>query len=493
MKALLIYPQYPNSFWSYKDALKFISRKAVNPPLGLLTIAGMMPKEWDKKVIDMNVKKLKDKDLLWADYVFISAMIVQKESVKEVIERCKDKNVKVVAGGPLFTAQHDNYKEGIDHFILNEAEATFEPFLEDLKNNRAKPFYSCSEFPDMDTTPLPRWDLINMPDYFSMNIQYSRGCPFNCEFCDITTLFGRQVRTKTKFQVIAELDAIYANGWRGDVFFVDDNFIGNKNKLKKEVLPAMIAWMKKHKNPFVFMTEASINLADDEQLMEMMTAAGFCSVFIGIETPDETGLTECNKFQNKNRNLIASVNKIQASGLEVSAGFIVGFDSDTPSIFARQIDFIQKSKIITAMVGLLNAPKNTPLYHRLKKENRLLTDPSGSNTDFSTNFIPKMEMSKLVEGYKHIIKEIYSAKPYKERVIGYLKNTQKKKNKSHLRMRYLSAFVKSIFVLGIKDNGRAQYWQLFFWTLFRRPSQFSVAMTFAINGYHYRRVFASYM
>jgi len=488
-KILLVYPEYPDTFWSFKHALKFISKKAVHPPLGLLTVAAMLPENWDKKLIDMNIEKLKEKDIEWADYVFISAMAVQRKSVKEVIIRCKNKGVKLVAGGPFFTASYEDFND-VDHFVLNEAEITLSIFIEDLKNGCAKRIYTTNEFPDIEKTPIPLWELVNMKKYVSMNIQYSRGCPFNCEFCDITTLFGRKVRTKTKYQVLAELENLYSQGWRGTVFFVDDNFIGNKIKLKKEILPAIICWMKKRKNPFTFSTEASINLSDDEELMQLMAQAGFNSVFVGIETPNEESLAECGKFQNKNRDLIACVKKIQKFGLQVTGGFIVGFDNDSPLIFKRQIKFIQKSGIVTAMVGLLNAPKNTRLYHRLKKENRLLKDVSGDNTDCSINFIPKMDYKTLIDGYKKILKIIYSPKQYYERVRTFLKEYKPSEKRTfHFHFGYPGVFFKSIFVLGIKDKARIHYWKLFFWSLFRCPRLFPLAITFAIYGFHFRKVF----
>jgi len=329
MKALLVYPNYPDTFWSFKHALKFISKKAVHPPLGLLTIASMLPDEWEKRLRDMNVEALGDRDLEWADYVFISAMAVQKESIKDIVHRCKKRGVKIVAGGPLFTAAHEDF-EGIDHFVLNEAEITLPFFLADLEKGVAEPIYASDEFPDVRQTPIPRWDLAFMKKYVSMNIQYSRGCPFNCEFCDITVLYGRKVRTKGKEQILGELESLYNSGWRGSVFFVDDNFIGNRGKLKGDILPAIIEWMKKRKDPFTFSTEASINLSDDEELMRMMVRAGFDAVFVGIETPDEESMAECNKFQNRNRDLVGCVRKIQKFGLRVRGGFIVGFDNDSP-------------------------------------------------------------------------------------------------------------------------------------------------------------------
>mgnify|MGYP000650458884 FL=1 len=351
MRTLLIYPEYPATFWSFKYALKFIHKRAALPPLGLLTIGAMLPKEWPKKLVDVNVAKLTEKDLAWADYAFISSMVVQRESAYEIIARCKEANLKVIAGGPLFTSEYDQF-EDVDHFILNEAELPLPAFLADLEKGCAQHIYETSEFCDIRRTPAPLWELMDLKHYASMSIQFSRGCPFNCEFCNVTALFGHRVRMKTAEQIIAELDGLYDQGWRGQVFFVDDNFIGNKDYLKNHLLPALIRWQKGRRE-IPFNTEASINLADDPALMEMMVKAGFDAVFIGIETPNEESLAECNKQQNKNRNLLESVKLIQRAGLQVQGGFIVGFDNDPPSIFQQQVDFIQKSGIVTAMVGLL--------------------------------------------------------------------------------------------------------------------------------------------
>ena len=324
MKILLVYPQYPDTFWRFKYALKFISKKAAFPPLGLLTVAAMLPKSWEKKLIDMNVRPLKDIDIKWADLVFISSMSIQKRSTEEVISRCKKLDVKVVAGGPLFTTEYNEFDE-VDYLVLNEAELTLPPFLEDLKKGSPKHLYTTNQWADMSQTPVPLWELVNIKDYASMNIQFSRGCPFNCEFCDIVFLYGRIPRIKSKGQIIAELEKLYSLGWRGGVFFVDDNFIGDKKRLKKDILPAIIEWMRSKKYPFTFNTETSINLADDEELMDKMVEAGFDSVFVGIETPNDDSLAECGKFQNRGRDLIASIKKIQRFGLQVQGGFIVGF------------------------------------------------------------------------------------------------------------------------------------------------------------------------
>lgn len=489
MKILLVYPRYPDTFWSFRHALKFISKQASFPPLGLLTVASMLPGEWGKRLIDMNVRPLKDEALQWADYVFISAMTVQKQSAQEVIDRCKRMGVKTVAGGPLFTAEHDAFDD-VDHLILNEAEVTFPQFLADLQKGPARHIYTSREWPDLQETPLPLWEIIDMKDYASMNIQYSRGCPFNCEFCDIIVLNGRVPRTKVKEQVLAELTSLYDHGWRDSVFFVDDNFIGHRKKLKAEILPAIIDWMKERNYPFSLVTEASIDLSDDEELMRLMMEAGFDMVFVGIETPHEESLVECSKLQNRNRDMVASVKKIQQYGLQVMGGFIVGFDQDPPSIFERQINFIQKSGIVTAMVGLLNAPRGTRLYQRLSRENRLLSDISGDNTDCSINFVPKMGYETLIDGYRKIMKTIYSPKHYYERIRTFFGEYRPlKRPPSPFRLSYLKAFVRAAWRLGIQGRERFQYWRLVISTLLKRPRSISLAITLAIYGFHFRQVF----
>jgi radical SAM superfamily enzyme YgiQ (UPF0313 family) len=488
MNILLVYPMYPDTFWSFKHALKFVSKKASFPPLGLLTVAAMLPKDWNKKLIDMNANELKDDDILWADLVFISAMSIQSESANEVIQKCINFKAKMVAGGPLFTSCSEQYDE-IDYLVLNEAEITLPLFLKDFTEGKPKHKYTTESWADITTTPLPDWDLVSMNNYTSMNLQYSRGCPFDCEFCDITVLYGRKPRTKSKDQVIAELDALYFTGWRGPVFFVDDNFIGNKVKLKKEILPAITDWMDKRNNPFYLNTEASINLADDESLMFQMVKAGFEAVFIGIESPNEKSLIECHKPQNANRDLITSVRKIQQFGLEVQGGFIVGFDNDHPKIFEELTNFIQQSGIVTAMVGLLNAPRGTKLEKRLLNEGRMLNDFTGNNTDFTINFIPKMDSKLLSDGYKSVLKTIYSPKFFYERVMRFLKDFEPKKKKVfHFNPNYILALFRSILKLGVIGEERIYYWKLFIWTLFRKPQLFSLAILFAIYGFHFKKI-----
>ena len=490
MKTLLIYPEFPDTFWSFKHALKFIHKKAAFPPLGLLTLGAMLPKEWSTRLIDLNVKAVTERDLAWADSAFISGMSVQKDSAHQIIARCKEGGLKVVAGGPLFTSEYEEFDQ-VDHFVLNEAELTLPLFLADLERGSAKPVYKTSEFSDISKTPAPLWELADMKRYASMNIQFSRGCPFDCDFCNVTVLFGHRPRIKSSGQVIAELDALYGLGWRGQVFFVDDNFIGNKRYLKTQLLPALVEW-RKDKKGIRFNTEASVNLADDRQLMEMMVQAGFDTVFVGIETPDEGSLAECNKKQNKNRDLIESVKRIQRAGLQVQGGFIVGFDSDTQSIFQRQIDFIQQSGIVTAMVGLLQAPVGTRLYVRLKQEGRLLGHMSG-DTDGTTNIIPRMDFDTLREGYRNIMQHIYSRKNYYRRVKTFLREYKAPKIKISFDYQRFLAFFRSNIRLGIFGRERFQYWGLLWWTLFRRPGLLPLAVTLAIYGYHFRKVSNSHI
>lgn len=494
MRILLVYPRYPDTFWSFRHALKFISKKTAFPPLGLLTVAAMLPAEWEKRLVDMNARPLADKDVRWADYVFIGGMVVQQESAREVVDRCKRLNAKVVAGGPLFTVMYrDLGFDDVDHLVLDEAEVTLPLFLADLEKGCAKHIYTSTERPDITRTPVPLWSLMDMKKVRSTSIQYSRGCPFNCEFCDIIILNGRQPRTKSREQVIAELDALYDHGWRSGVFIVDDNFIGNRKKLKAEILPAITGWMKEKKYPFMFSTEASIDLADDEELMQLMVEAGFDTVFVGIETPHEESLTECNKLQNKGRDLVASVKSLQQHGLQVMGGFIVGFDSDPPSIFKSQIDFIQKSGIVTAMVGLLIAPPGTRLYQRLEKEKRIVAGGSGDNTDCTTNFIPRMNYRTLIDGYRHILDTIYSPKPYYERIRTFLQEYEPRyKRKGKLYRDHIKAVLRSMWVLGVWDRGRRYYWKLVISTLARRPRALPLSVTFAIQGFHFRKVFEKF-
>jgi len=485
MKVLLLYPEFPDTFWSFKHALKFIHKKASLPPLGLLTVAAMLPTVWEKRLVDVNVRKLRPADLAWADVVFISAMIAQETSARELIRRCRAAGRKIVAGGPLFTLGHEQFAE-VDHFVLNEAEVTLPEFLQDFERGAARRVYASTDLPDVGLSPAPLWELADLRRYASMSVQFSRGCPFDCEFCNITAMFGRRPRIKSAAQVIAELDGLRRIGWNGSVFFVDDNFIGNKTALKEDLLPALIQWQKGGRSA-PFFTEASINLADDQELMRLMVQAGFNQVFVGIETPEEAGLAECHKRQNQKRDLIADVKRIQRAGLEVQGGFIVGFDSDSSSIFARQREFIQKSGIVTAMVGQLQAIPGTKLYKRLKSEGRLIGRTSGNNLDGTINLVPRMNREKLREGYRNLVARLYAPGPYYQRIRTFLREYKNPVVSGSLNWRSFMAFFRACLRLGVFGSERFHYWGLLCWTSFHRPTLVPLAVTFSIYGHHFRK------
>jgi radical SAM superfamily enzyme YgiQ (UPF0313 family) len=486
MNILLVYPVFPDTFWSFKHALRFVHKKASSPPLGLITVAALLPKTWQKRLVDMNVEHLRDADIQWADLVFVSAMVVQRTSTYEAIHRCKKAGKVVVAGGPIFLGEWQKFPE-VDHFILNEGEITLPEFLRDFETGNAKRVYTTEEYADLTQSPLPLWELVKHKHYDSLAIQYSRGCPFNCDFCNITAMLGHRPRTKSAAQIIAELNRMSELGWASDVFFVDDNFIGNSRQLKEEILPAIIEWRKE--NPDVrFITEASINLADDPKLIEMMTTAGFKSIFVGIETPDDGSLEECHKSQNLRRDLAESVNILQRNGLQVMGGFIVGFDNDTSTIFRKQVDFIQRTGIVTAMVGLLQAPYGTKLYQRMSDEGRILHEMTGDNADGSTNILPKMGIEKLNAGYKRLLMGLYEPKFFYQRVKTFLSVYKPAQVPVTIHLPEVQAFFTSIWKLGIVGRERSEYWKLIFWTLARYPKKFALAITFAIYGYHFRRI-----
>ncbi|HKX82586.1 MAG TPA: B12-binding domain-containing radical SAM protein, partial [Pyrinomonadaceae bacterium] len=418
MKVLLVYPEFPDTYWSFRHALKFEGKQAAFPPLGLLTVSSMLPRTWERRLVDMNVEALWPEDIAWADIVMISAMIVQNESLEKVVKLCRDQGKKVVVGGPYVSTSSKRMPDA-DHIFIGEAETTLPEFLNDLELGIARRIYKADQRPSLEQTPVPDFSLVDMRKYSAMSVQYSRGCPFQCEFCDIIEIYGRVPRTKANEQMLAELDALKAAGWHGLVFIVDDNFIGNKKNVRK-FMPDLVKWSRENRNIFSYITEASVNLAEDDALLQQMEDAGFRRVFLGIESPVEESLKEAQKGQNTHRDLLESIHKIQGYGMEVMAGFIVGFDHDPENIFDLQMRFIRESGIPLAMVGLLVALPDTQLWRRLEKEGRLLDVATGNNTDCTINFIPKMDLSRLVEGYKTILRNIYSPREYYKRALDCL-------------------------------------------------------------------------
>jgi len=491
MRVLLVNPEFPDSYWSGRHALRFSRRRSLLPPLGLITVAALLPAEWEVRLKDLAVEALSDADLLGADVVMLSGMLVQRPSLHEVISRCRRLGVRTVVGGPYATALPQELGAA-DTVVVGEAEHIVPVLATDLASGRALPIYREEGKPDMTASPVPRYDLLRTDAYHQMSLQYSRGCPYDCEFCSITMLNGRRPRPKSVKQFIAELDRLYELGWREPVSVVDDNFIGNKRILKTETLPAMIEWSKQKDYPFKFITEASINLSDDEELMNMMVDAGFNSIFVGIETPNGSSLEECGKAVNLRRDLVTSVKKLQKKGFIVSGGFIVGFDNDNSTVFEEQINFIQRTGIVTAMVGLLNAPIGTKLFKRLNGENRLLSNFTGNNMDGSINFIPKMKYADLMAGYHNIIRTIYSQKDYYHRIKNFLRNYELPAwNSNKLSLREIKAFLRSLWLLGIFKRGRRYYWKIFAYSLIKYPHKFPLAITMAVYGYHFRRIAAT--
>lgn len=490
MKILLVYPRYPDTFWSFTHALEIMGKKAAIPPLGLLTIASMIEVGNELKLIDMNVNVLSDKDILWADYIFISAMITQKESAKKVIRQCKNLGKKIVAGGPLFNNLHNEFIE-VDHFILNEGEVTIPMFLEDLKDGNPQKIYISEKRPNISTVPIPKWNLINLDDYARMALQFSRGCPFDCEFCDIVNLNGREPRVKDKEQFMKELDSLYNCGWRSSIFIVDDNFIGNKAEVKI-LLKELIKWRRKKHYKWSFMTQVSINLASDDELLGLMKEAGFSTVFIGIETPSKNSLEECGKFHNQNRDMVKDIKKIYKYGMEIYGGFIIGFDSDDENIFDNQFQFIQETGIVVAMLGLLTALPGTKLYKRLKNENRIISESSGNNIDFTLNFIPKMNKEFLLSEYKKLLLKLFSVENYYNRIFNFLKE-YKHHTDDKLTKNYFLGFLKCVYILGIQDKNRFYFWKLLFTCLFKYPNSLSKVLTQAIYFAHFEKFFSKWI
>jgi radical SAM superfamily enzyme YgiQ (UPF0313 family) len=494
MRVLLVYPWFPDTYWSFRYALSLQGKRSLIPPLGLITISAMLPASWEKRLVDMNVRRLTDADLDWADIVFASAMHIQKDSLEEVIRRSKARGKRVVVGGPHASISPDELADA-DHVFIGEAEATLPEFVRDLERGAAKRIYDAIERPALSAAPIPDFQLLDLKLYTAMALQYSRGCPFNCEFCDIIEIYGRVPRTKSNAQMLAELDALWRAGWRANVFVVDDNFIGNKKNVRR-LLPDLAEWSERHGYPFAFITEASVNLADDEELLQAMRRAGFYSVFVGIETPAVESLKEAQKGQNTRRDLIDSIRKIQSYGMEVMAGFIVGFDHDPENIFDVQIDFIRQSAIPCSMVSLLAALPGTQLWRRLEREGRLRRiDPTNKNADCTLNFIPKMEEERLVEGYKSILRTIYRPAEYYQRTLDCLAHLNRDgapKLWAKVSLNDLATVARIALRLGVRDRARREFWHYMKRVLADHRGKFPHGIALAAMGYHFRKLTEQY-
>ncbi len=488
--ALLVYPRFPPSYWGFQYAIELMGKRSAMPPLGLLTVAAMFPAHYRLRLVDTNVAALTDQDLDWADLVLTSSMVVQRRSLQEVIARCHLRGKPIVVGGPHPTSFADQIADA-DFYVLDEVEETFPGFLADWEAGRARRVYPPEEKPAIALTPAPRFDLLDFDAYSSMALQFSRGCPFNCEFCDITKLFGRVPRTKSNPQMLAELDALYDLDWRGPVFLVDDNFIGNRREALR-LLPAITAWQRERAYPFDLFTEASVNLAQHEPLMDAMTAAGFSMVFMGIESPNPAALERTRKSQNVRRGdddyLLHAVRTIQRKGLEVSGGFILGLDGDGPEVFEAQIAFIQEAGIPRAMVGLLSALRGTDLYARLEAEGRLLGEASGNNVEIALNFRPQLEPRVLIEGYRRVLAALYepSLESYFARCWALVSNLGP--GVAGRRRRFetakLLALLRSVRRQLLSRQAPA-YVGFLLRTLLRRPRQVPLAIRLAIMGLHF--------
>ena len=490
-KALLVYPEHPPTYWGANYALEMVGIKAAFPPLGLLTIAAMFPPEYELRVADMNVAPLEDSDLEWADMVFTSTMIVQRVSLNTVIERCNRAGVPVIAGGPHPTTFHDEIP-GVDHFVLDEAEEIFPGFLRDLESGIAKTIYREPRKPDVTLTPVPRFDLIDLENYYSMGLQFSRGCPFDCEFCDITKLYGRVPRTKSPAQMVTEFDSLRKLGWKGPLFLVDDNFIGNKREAMK-LLPVIAEWQKAHGYPFTLSTEASVNLAHMDELMDAMVEAGFDTVFLGIETPNPKALIKTKKPQNTSRKeenfLFNAVRKIQHKGMQVQGGFILGLDSDDEGVFDAQIEFIQQAGIPVAPIYLLTALRGTDMYERLRAENRLLDKEIGTNA-MTLNFKPELDPGTLIDGYRRVTATLYdpTLENYFQRCLALFEHL---KAVPHLRkpLGGNAVVVAAMRVRRQLSKDQIPAFSRFIAQVSRdHPRMLTTALRLAALGYHFERV-----
>jgi radical SAM superfamily enzyme YgiQ (UPF0313 family) len=490
LKVLLVWPRFPSSFWTFDGIMDLVPIETDQPPLGLLTVAALCPKTWTLRLIDRSFEDLLDTDLLWADLIMVSGMRVQKDDIHGILLKARALGKRTIIGGPFASSEPELLLRLADHVVVGEPDEIFPEIASDLEQGSAKRLYVVNEKPDVSKTPLPRFDLLKIDKYASMAIQFSRGCPFQCEFCDIITIYRRKPRTKRPDQVIAELDALFELGWRDQVFIVDDNFIGN-HKLALQLSLELQEWQKSHGYPMFFYTEASIDLAQKPRLIEAMVKANFFFVFIGIESPSPKSLAEAKKYQNLRRDPLESVHFIQRQGLWVTAGFIIGFDSDTEAIFEQQEDFIEQAAIPWAMAGFLQAPPTTPLFDRMMKEGRLLMDTTATSNFDPPNFKTLLPLPVLLEGYREVLSSLYSPSAFYDRCYRSLLQWKARKPQKAPAIPLgpkLGIFVRSIVHQGLTSNYRGAYWKFLFQFLGRWlfvPRKLSLGFAMLLSGHHF--------
>lgn len=490
LKVLLVWPRFPSSFWTFDGVLDLVPIEAEQPPLGLLTVAALCPKSWTLRLIDRSFEDLGDEDILWADLVMVSGMRVQKDDIREILLRARALGKRTMIGGPFASSEPDLLSRLADHVVVGEPDEIFPEIASNLEQGSAKRLYEVKEKPDVSKTPLPRFDLLKIDKYASMAIQFSRGCPFQCEFCDIITIYGRRPRTKSPAQLMAELDALYELGWRDQVFIVDDNFIGN-HKLALELALELQEWQKRRGYPILFYTEASIDLAQKPELIDAMVKANFFYVFIGIESPSPKSLKEARKFQNLRRDPLECVHFIQSQGLWVTAGFIIGFDSDTETIFEEQRDFIERAAIPWAMAGFLQAPPTTPLFDRMMKEGRLLLDTTATSNFDPPNFKTLIPLPVLLKGFKETLSSLYAPSAFYDRCYRSLQQWKAREPQKSPEIPFgpmLGILVRSIVRQGLLSNYRGAYWRFLVrligrWLFVPRKLSFGFAML--LSGHHF--------
>ena len=498
MKALLLYPEFSGfGFWNYKDVCKLVGAKHPESPLGLITLAALFPENWDTKLIDLNTRILDDSHIDWADLVFIGGMLPQQTAFLRLIDKAHSLGKKVVAGGPDPTSRPHIYEKA-DYLVLGEAESSFQLFLEDLGKGVQTGEYKADSKPDLTESPTPRFELLDLRDYLMIGIQLSRGCPYNCEFCDIIELYGRKPRTKTPQQIVKELDTLYRLGYRGHVDLVEDNIVGYKEKAK-EILVEMKVWSEKNGYPFFYSTEASINIADDDDLLGLLRDLDFRYVFIGIETADENVLKSVNKKQNTNRILIDDLHKIYRHGMLVNGGFIIGFDNETSESARSVIQIIEQGKICISMVGLLYALPNTQLERRLVKENRMIENFAKyrefdeydvDQVTSGLNFVTNRSRSEIIDDFLYIQGKIYSPKNYFNRCLNVSKsieNDYKFKPSSKQILTFGKAFFKIVLKLGLKPATFFYFWRNILIILFSRISSLETVVNLMAMYIHFHK------